>query len=56
MADDKKKGLVDKAQRFGDAIDIATIAVGAVTGGVGLVAGGALGIAASQVIKGLRKK
>lgn len=57
MSDDKKKkGIIDKALKVGDAIDYGSIALGAVTGGAGLVAGGALGVALSQTIKGLRKK
>ena len=49
-------GILSKAQKASDYLDYASIVAGAVTGGAGLVAGGALGVAISQVVKGVTKK
>lgn len=51
----EREGLIDKAIRFNDYVDYGTVAFGAMTGSVGLVAGGLLGMVASESYKALRK-
>ncbi len=52
----EREGFIDKAIRYNEYIDYGTVAVGAMTGSVGLVAGGLLGMVASESYKALRKQ
>ena len=51
----EKEGFINKALRYNDYLDYGTVAFGALTGSVGLVAGGLLGMVASESYKALRK-